>query len=236
MSGVACARMFVEKPAAPKMQRRVRPVRKAPVSSYYGRNISGRKFVGHGMVIGTTSGVRRLNMKNLDMREVTAHGAVFSYVNLDGVNALGGDFRGSWFLNSTMTGIILGDAKLIGVRFENVNLTDAHFEGAKVNSSIKFSQPALLNRANCTGASFQNAQLRGAELRYVNLTGANLNGADFTGAKFVYTDVLAAKNVEGAIFVDSTGISDRATAELRKRGALMTTKDVAKYRNKKKVR
>lgn len=98
----------------------------------------------------------------------------------------------SYFINTHMEFIVLGNSWLAGCHFEK-----AYVHGAKLyNSIIKNS---YLNDSDFSFADLENANLSSSFLTNANFKDANLKGVDFTGAYLTGTNLKGA-NLENAIF------------------------------------
>lgn len=96
----------------------------------------------------------------------------------------------------------LKEAHIIAAELQNANLEAANLEKADLSAAelqgAKFIL-TVLRSAYLTGAQLQNAVLRGADLLKADLTGADLTGADLSGATG-----LTRKQLQDAVFDDTT--------------------------------
>jgi uncharacterized protein YjbI with pentapeptide repeats len=159
----------------------------------------------------------KCNLANCDLQDCNVQGADLSDCNLSNANLASCDLsKVSRIIGSTMDSANARQAKLSGLQFDSVSISEVDFTGAiltgcNLTSVQPWKRPPILAASNLRGADLSKVDLAGlnlagADLRGANLAGCNLTNASLTGANLSGLDlrstVLAKANLTGANLQD----------------------------------
>ncbi len=114
-------------------------------------------------------------IRGFNLTALSAKGAVFYGLDMEGVQLQGAQLEGSDLRNANLRRADLRGARLSGAKMSGADLRDAQMG------------PLLLGAdrvlpCNLTGANLKNADLARADCRFANFTDADVSRANFTGA------------------------------------------------------
>lgn len=141
------------------------------------------------------------------LSEVSATECEFTDANLSGIDATDADFQQATFdganlMGATLSGVNLAVASMVDSYLVEATVTDGHLVDIELtNSDLIGARLDAVNLANaeCSGTTFEMADLKGSNLREATFDEATLADADLTDVSLQMASLRGA-NIERAIF------------------------------------
>lgn len=126
------------------------------------------------------------NLRNAEVRQARASGAVFSKADLSNAMLVQSkleeaDFDGAQLEKASFLRADLRDARLGDVRAEFTDFSDARMEKCRSDGSARFVN-AFFTNAKMDGAAWDRVDATGSDFRSCQLDGASMGGCCFAGA------------------------------------------------------